>query len=387
MVSLLSAHAADDHSLPTLLSSSAVRNITGSCEEVSVQKDETQVMMTSSYNENSCAQSAGGIDTAEKIKLCVDLLRKSAPDKDTFTIAEFGCAGGGNSVGAISTMLEAVTDVAQHLFVFMNDREQNDWDVLRHTIQTSFSAELNSGRMSLQTCPGSMYSSLPSIPSKSVDIAFTNYALNWLSCVPSTFPEGVYIHDLPMSSEHAKLWADAQHADLHNFLKERSRELASGGFLVLGIQAREESGRAGWQGLSTMGEVKNIMLQEGILPLGARMLVDPERNRSMSETLSAVDKHIWHVISVHEKWVACPFVESLRNFDESLAECAMKSMNLYRACTEHFLSAQLGELDPAERSAIVEEFYERTRVAMASDPTGQKLSTAHPYHYVVLQRA
>jgi hypothetical protein len=346
-----------------------------------------KVAMSSDYNDNSDAQGTGGAGTAAKVASYGRLLRRVNPDKTVYTIAEFGCAGGGNSVGPVAALIDEVRGIAEQIVVVMNDREQNDWNVLRRTFQSNFAADFDDGLLSLELAPGSMYTHDHLIPDASVDIAFTNYALNWLSYVPSTFESGIYIHDLPSTSGASKEWAEVQHLDLSNFLKQRSKEMRQGGFLILGIQAREDdAGRAGWQGLSTMGEVKDMMLKEGTLPPSAVNLVDPERNRSMAETLLAVDDALWNVSSIEEKWVDCPFVEQLRKGEASLAECADKSMNLYRACTEHFLMSQLAATDSITKKAAIDAFYARVKHVMMADSSGNKLSTAHPYHYIVLQR-
>jgi len=343
-----------------------------------------QVSMTAAYSDNSAAQNAGGKKTADIVAKCARIICKMNPEKTTFTIAEHGCATGANSLAQVQAFANATQGVAKQITVIMNDRAENQWDVLQDTIKQNFDVEINDGLLHLVMVPASMYTGGALFPAGTVDITFTNYALNWLSKVPTVF-EGMYIHDLASECEDQLKWHLQQHEDLSDFLTNRSVEIAIGGFLILGIQARNHrTGSAGWQGLSTMGEVKQLMIADGCPLLDC---VDPEYNRSIVETLACVDTSVWHIVSVEEEWIECPFHSKFERGDISLSECARQSTELYKACTS-WLIADFAEKNGAvDSQGVVDLFYDRLEKVMATDPTGLKASTAHPYHYVVLQRA
>ncbi|CAF2083258.1 BnaA06g38320D [Brassica napus] len=197
----------------------------------------------SSYARNSSYQ-RGAIDAAEA------LLRKEIHKRldltnhtfSTFTIADFGCSSGPNTLLAVDIIIQALlhkfsssmaNDKTPEFQVFFNDLSHTDFNALFALLPPQ-----SQRPYFLAGVPGSFYGNL--FPKASLNLAYSSCALCWLSDVPpelsdTTSPayNGGRIHYTGASKEVAQAYACQYKKDIKSFLVARSRELAEDGLMAL----------------------------------------------------------------------------------------------------------------------------------------------------------
>ena len=203
-------------------------------------------------------------------------LRHSSDSKieRTFCFVDYGAADALNSLGIYEDIIQKVSFLNKsnyqkiNLILGIQDLPTNNWDMVKENIQhnllsnisddllneeiSKFSSDANVGRstdfigsnVTIKFCPSSFYNTLPlSMPTNSVDIAFTDLATNWLSS------ESIKKYDLKISnaiyawSKYAKpsemeTFKKAAIEDGIQFLKARGMEMKNGGKLLLSDVSR-----------------------------------------------------------------------------------------------------------------------------------------------------
>ncbi|KAJ4841373.1 hypothetical protein Tsubulata_033356, partial [Turnera subulata] len=198
-----------------------------------------------SYSQNSNFQR----EIAEAAKVLVssaieDMLEfsYSSGTSNTFSIADFGCSTGSNTLIATQNIIEAVKQKyeSQHpnhppleFQLFFNDHVNNDFNALFRNFPPSrefFAAGV----------PGSFYNRL--FPKASLHLGHSSYALHWLSKVPDEVMDvnspawnKDSIHCSGLSKEVAKAYAAQFRNDMERFLNARAQEVVGGGLLLLTV--------------------------------------------------------------------------------------------------------------------------------------------------------
>ncbi|CAA7035769.1 unnamed protein product [Microthlaspi erraticum] len=211
-----------------------------------------------SYARNSSLQKKAS-DEAKHITLeTLQQLYKETRPKSTLAIADLGCSSGPNTLSTIRDMIKAV-EVTHHLeipnqplpefSIFLNDLPGNDFNTIFKSFP-DFHTEVkrdngDSPSVFIAAYPGSFYGRL--FPENTIHFIHSSYSLHWLSKVPpaiydeqgksinkgcvnicSSSPEGV-----------TKAYYSQFKEDFSTFLRFRSKELVSGGRMVLIILGRE----------------------------------------------------------------------------------------------------------------------------------------------------
>ncbi|CAN8293360.1 unnamed protein product [Cochlearia groenlandica] len=196
----------------------------------------------SSYARNSSYQ-RGAIDAAEtllrkEINKRLDLTNHSL---STFTIADFGCSSGPNTLLAVDIIIQALdykfssssmpNAKTPEFQVFFNDLSHTDFNALFALIPPK-------RRYFAAGVPGSFYGTL--FPKGCLNLAYSSCALCWLSGSPPELSERTSlafnrgrIHYTGASTEVAQAYSCQFNKDLKSFLHARSHELVKGGLMVL----------------------------------------------------------------------------------------------------------------------------------------------------------
>jgi SAM dependent carboxyl methyltransferase len=200
------------------------------------------------YNRSSQVQ-AGGLSPA------VPLLEEAARmvtlpgQMQTLLIADYGSSQGHNSLLPLSTAISIIrerTATAQAISVAHTDLPQNDFTVLFQTLNTDPESYLRRYPDTYAMAIGrSFYEQI--LPSGSVTLGWSSWAVQWLSRAPSAIPDQVQV---AFSKDPATRARFAQQAaeDWQNFLLARSRELSPGGRLVILTMATDQ-GNFGYEPL------------------------------------------------------------------------------------------------------------------------------------------
>lgn len=165
-------------------------------------------------------------------------------------VADYGAANGMNSLlpmGAAIAVLRKRTRPEHSVLVAHTDRPDNDFTALFNTLENDPDSYLRKDKAVFASAVGrSFYSQI--IPSNSVNLGWSSWAINWLSRVPGSIDGHIqvdYCSDEGVRAAYAKQAA----RDWHEFIAFRGRELCPGGRLVVLTMGIGEDGDAGFRPL------------------------------------------------------------------------------------------------------------------------------------------
>jgi len=107
----------------------------------------------------------------------------------------------------------------ESVVVILNDIEENNWDIVSETTEHL---------PNIHFSKHSFYDECLEDENK-VTFGYSNFALQWLSKIPSRFTGKLWKEEM---AEHRKLWKEQSVQDLGNFLIYRSKEIIRNGFLL-----------------------------------------------------------------------------------------------------------------------------------------------------------
>jgi salicylate 1-O-methyltransferase len=230
-------------------------------------------MESASYTAGSRLQAAGlrpAITLFERAAEVVPLPRPPQP----VVIADYGASTGHNSllpIGAAIAVLRTRTRPEHSVLVAHTDVPENDFTALFRTLADDPDTYLSKDGATFASAVGrSFYSQI--LPSNSVNLGWSSWAIQWLSRIPAPIPDHVqvaYSSDEGVRAEYAKQAAQ----DWHEFIAFRGRELSPGGRLVVMTPAVDDDGEFGYRSLfggmvDALDELK-----------GAGLLTDDEVHR------------------------------------------------------------------------------------------------------------
>ncbi len=206
-----------------------------------------QPMDSATYTPSSRLQAAGlrtAITLFENAAQTVPLPRTPHP----ITIADYGAATGYNSllpIGAAITVLRKRTRPDHAILVAHTDVADNDFSALFTTLSQDQDSYLTKDRATFASAVGrSFYQQI--LPSDSIVLGWSSWAVHWLSRIPMPIPDHVQIS---YSADDTARQAYARQAaeDWHEFVAFRGRELAPGGRLVVLTVGLEPDGGSGFK--------------------------------------------------------------------------------------------------------------------------------------------
>ena len=198
------------------------------------------------YNRSSFVQAAGSMRPAallERVAGSADLPAASEP----ILIADYGSSQGANSlapIGAAIRALRARTAPDHEISVVHTDLPDNDFSSLFRTLATSEKSYLRADPAPFASAVGrSFYEQI--LPSGSVTLGWSSWAVQWLSAAPGPIPDQVQVafsRDAPTRA----LFTERAAEDWRTFLTHRGRELRPGGRLVVLTMALTDEGAFGY---------------------------------------------------------------------------------------------------------------------------------------------
>mmetsp|Transcript_31682 Transcript_31682/g.36014 ORF Transcript_31682/g.36014 Transcript_31682/m.36014 type:complete len:375 (-) Transcript_31682:353-1477(-) len=159
---------------------------------------------------------------------------------EPFTIADFGCADGSNSLAFYREIIDTVRAIAPRKHVEINccDMEGNSWDQLAANLEV-LTGEYDD--VHIEPVKGSFYST--GLKDSSVNFAICCNAIHWLSEAPTFISDLIYMrgfqHD-DISKQDRDAWDERMKKDLEEFYTRRHRELKKGGYLLLSTAGLQE---------------------------------------------------------------------------------------------------------------------------------------------------
>jgi hypothetical protein len=206
-----------------------------------------QPLGSASYTASSRLQAAGlrpAMAIFEEAASLVPLPRTPQP----IVIADYGASTAHNSLLPICAAIDVLrkrTRPDQSVLVIHTDVPDNDFTAMFRTLAEDPDTYLAKDAATYASAIGrSFYEQV--IPSGSVHLAWSAWAIQWLSKVPAPVPDHIlvaYSNDAEARAAHAR---QAAH-DWHEFIAFRGRELRRGGRLVVMTMALDEEGEFGFR--------------------------------------------------------------------------------------------------------------------------------------------
>lgn len=206
-------------------------------------------MDSGSYSASSRLQAAGlapAITLFEQAARAVPIPRSPRP----IVIADYGAATGHNSllpIGAAISALRSRTRTEHSVLVTHTDVPDNDFTALFRTLSDDPDTYLKKDQASFASAVGrSFYTQI--LPSNSVNLGWSSWAIQWLSTVPCPIPDHVQVSYSRDESVRAAYTRQAAH-DWHEFVAFRGRELCPEGQLVVLTMAIGDDDEFGYRPL------------------------------------------------------------------------------------------------------------------------------------------
>jgi hypothetical protein len=231
------------------------------------------------YNRNSRVQAAGASPAVRVLEDAARVVPLAAPPEPV-VIADYGVAEGRNSlapVAAAVSALRARVGPERALSVVHTDLPGNDFAALFQLLDTDPQSYLRADPAAFASAVGrSFYQQI--LPSASVTLGWSSWAVQWLSRVPATIPDHVQV---ACSRDEATRAVFARQADYdwRTFLGHRSREMRTGARLVVLTMAREDNGDFGY------GPVLRVLYAELIARVADGLLRADEVHRMVIPTV------------------------------------------------------------------------------------------------------
>nr|GMD14790.1 salicylate carboxymethyltransferase-like [Ipomoea batatas] len=199
-----------------------------------------------SYANNSLVQRNVIHMTKPIIEQAMTSLYTSLDNPKTISIADLGCSSGPNTLLAVSNLVKAVDDHRKKLRrrhspefqIYLNDLPTNDFNTIFQSLPKHRReiAGDGSGLCFFNGVPGSFHGRL--FPTDSLHFVHSSYSLHWLSQVPKGIQEnkGNICVATATPPNVIKAYYDQFETDFSSLLKCRSKELVSGGRMVLTMQ-------------------------------------------------------------------------------------------------------------------------------------------------------
>ena len=237
------------------------------------------------YDRHSQVQAAGfspGLPLFEQAAAGVTLPDAPAP----VVIVDYGCAAGHNALVPVAAAIRVVRSrigTERAISVVHSDVPANDFSALFQTLAGDAASYLSGSHAVFASAIGrSFYEQI--VPSDSVTLGWSSWAIQWLSRAPAPIPDHVQVAYSRDAAAHAAFARQAA-GDWEAFLAARARELRSGGRLVVVTMALDEAGRFGYEALlGAMVAALARLVDEGFVRADeVRRMVIPTVGRSRAD--------------------------------------------------------------------------------------------------------
>jgi hypothetical protein len=205
-----------------------------------------QPMGSPAYTESSRLQAAGlrpATILFEEAAHTVAIPRAPQP----IAIADYGAATGYNSllpIGAAIAVIRKRTRSDHAILVAHTDVADNDFTALFSTLSDDQDSYLKKDSATYTSAVGrSFYTQI--LPSDSIALGWSSWAIHWLRNVPMPIPDHVEISH-STDQEARRAYAQQAAADWRDFIAFRGRELAPGGRIVVLTVGLENAGGSGF---------------------------------------------------------------------------------------------------------------------------------------------
>ena len=240
------------------------------------------------YNRSSCVQATGSsaaVPLFEKAASLVQLPSAAGP----VVIADYGSSEGHNSLEPLTAAIAVLRrriGPERAIWVVHTDLPGNDFTALFRLLASDPSSYLRRDPAVFPSAIGrSFYDQI--LPSSTVTLGWSSWAVQWLSRVPAQIPDQVHV---AYSRDAGSRVAFAQQAakDWRCFLTQRAAELRTGGRLVVLSMAVDEHGDFGYRPIvaAIYGGIMDLVEEGFVKEEEAWRMVIPTFGRSRQEFMA-----------------------------------------------------------------------------------------------------
>lgn len=342
------------------------------------------------------------IDTATPYVMEAISTIPSAKDSDsTFTVADYGTADGGTSLGLMAKIVQAVRNQSgnpsREIHINYEDQRENEWkSVFNHAlgvkqVTDAYGNALQTPRTDalsgvfVSACGVGFHEQ--AFPSNSIDLGVSFTAMHWLSQAPNSLKGHDTMHSAQSEAppEAERLQA-AQ--DWKSILQARAKELRPGGRMVIANFCKSKEGYflgntdVGANMWESFQHCWDRLAKEGLIDEEERLSISfPNYYRSSKECAEGVDQvDGLKIIECVEKVVRCPYREAWVGGN---AECrtAREQAAWFVPTTRTWSESTFkNALKPhQDKSSIMERFWSNYVDLVAEDPSAHGMDYVHTY--------
>jgi SAM-dependent methyltransferase len=347
------------------------------------------------YYSRSTRGAKDAIDGAQEMLLAaVSALPEPVPGV-ALQIADYGAADGGTSRAAIGATIDAVRTrwPDRQVAVSYTDLASNDWGQVFKAVQG-----LDGGETYWSPGAGVFVNGIgigfhhQLLPNASLDLGFSATAMHYVSERPCDIPD--HVHHVGATGDELAAFDAQAAADWERILLARAAELRPGGRLVILSFGKDEEGRylgntggvnmfdrfhAHWQAMVETGEITAKEYAAGTF---AQVYRTPEEfTQPLTDPASPVYQAGLRLISADTRITPCPYRAAFDADPTINARAFARSyIPTLRSWSETVFANALDPARPlAERTALVDAFYQRYEDEVAADPTGHAMDYVHIY--------
>ena len=336
---------------------------------------------------------------ADVINLATDLVleavdaMKLRPDLPGFRMTDMGCADGGTSLGMVGKVIERVgercPDAAFN--IIYTDQPRNDFNALVQIIHGlgPFDSYLERFR-NVQPMFSASSFYLPICPPNSLNLGFSATAMHWLRQKPCDLDH--HVHMVGATGDALAQFAEQGKRDWETILLHRSKELVSGGRLVLVNFGKDEEGRYlgntfGVNMFDTFNEIWQEFLEDGRISREeyGRMTLPQyyntveEFSAPLTDPASPVYQSGLRLVDLHTRIVPCPFAEDFKTHGDE-RRFADEYIPTIRSWNQSIFLGALDESRPLEaRQELIESYYGTYHQRVLDHPEGHGMDYVHAY--------
>ncbi len=313
-------------------------------------------------------------------------------------IADFGAADGGTSKKAIYETIAALRHrfPERQIELTYTDLPSNDYSNLFKNMLGLIPDET---RNYLDDFTGVFINAIgigfhrQLLPDASLDIGFSATAMHYISEKPCEISN--HVHMIGATGDTLAAYAKRAAQDWQNILISRAHELRPGGRLVFMNFGKDEAGQylghtGGvnmfdtfdmlWAGMRDEGLITGAEYTNASFPQYYR--TKEEFCAPFADETSPVRKAGLRLISAHTGVIRCPYRAAYEAAKGAMsaAEFARSYIPTLRSWSETvFLNALGPDRAAPEKSALVDEFYQRYENLVAQNPDGHAMDYVHCY--------
>jgi hypothetical protein len=245
-------------------------------------------MESVSYTASSRLRAAGLQPAIKILEQAASVVPLPTPPQP-IVIADYGASTGHNSLLPISAAIAVLrkrTRPEHSIVVTHTDVPDNDFTAMFRTLADDPDTYLRKDAATFASAVGrSFYTQI--LPSNSVNLGWSSWAIQWLSRMPAPIPDHVQVAYSTHEAVRAAYVKQAAN-DWHEFVAFRGRELCPGGQLVVMTMALDEKGEFGYRPLlsALVDTLDELVAAELLSAEGVHRMCIPMVARSESDFLA-----------------------------------------------------------------------------------------------------